>query len=64
MYEMEISAEKTKIMTNSASYIPREIRVKELKLGTSLALVLNDGSKPDRFMSHCNYYKAEANLEK
>ena len=31
-YKMEISAEKTKLMTNSASDIQREIKVKEQKL--------------------------------
>ena len=33
-YKMEISAEKTKLMTNSVSGIQREIKVKEQKLGT------------------------------
>ena len=33
-YKMEISAEKTKLMTNSANGIKREIKVKEQKLGT------------------------------
>ena len=31
---MEINAEKTKLMTNSASSIQREMKVKEQKLGT------------------------------
>ena len=34
MYKMEISAEKTKLMTNSANGIQREIKVKGQKLGT------------------------------
>ena len=33
-YKMEISAEKTKLMTNSANSIQREIKVKGQKLGT------------------------------
>ena len=33
-YRMEISAEKTKLMTNSANGIQREIKVKGQKLGT------------------------------
>ena len=33
-YKMEISAEKTKLMTNSANDIQREIKVKGQKLGT------------------------------
>ena len=35
---MEISAEKTKLMTNSANGIQREIKVKGQKLGTSSTL--------------------------
>ena len=33
-YKMEISAEKTKLMTSSANGIQREIKVKGQKLGT------------------------------
>ena len=33
-YKLEISAEKTKLMTNSANVIQREIKVKGQKLGT------------------------------
>ena len=33
-YKMEISAETTKLMTNSANDIQREMKVKEQKLGT------------------------------
>ena len=33
-YKMEISAEKTKLMTNSANGIQREIKVKRQQLGT------------------------------
>ena len=52
-YEMEISAEKTKLMTNSANGIQREIKVKGQKLGTVTsfkylgAVVSDDGSKPE-----------------
>ena len=44
--KMEISAEKTKLVTNSATGIQREIKVK----GQSLrAVVSDDGSKPEIF---------------
>ena len=52
-YEMEISAEKTKLMTNSANGIQREIKVKGQKLGTVTsfkylgAVVSDDGFKPE-----------------
>ena len=51
-YKMEISA-KTKLMTNSANSIQREIKVKGQKLGTVTsfkylgAVVSDDGSKPE-----------------
>ena len=47
---MEISTEKTKLMTNSANGIQREIRVKRQKFGTVTsfkylgAVVSDDGS--------------------
>ena len=50
---MEISAEKTKLMTNNANGIKREIKVKGQKLGTVtgfkyLGAVVSDvGSKPE-----------------
>ena len=50
---MEISAEKTKLMTNSVNGIQREIKVKGQKLGTVTsfkylgAVVSDDGSKPE-----------------
>ena len=50
---MEISAEKTKLMTNSANGIQREIKLKGQKLGTKTsckylgAVVSDDGSKPE-----------------
>ena len=52
-HEIEISADKTKLMTNSASGIQREIKVKGQKLGTVTsfrylgAVVSDDGSKPE-----------------
>ena len=52
-YKMEISAEKTKLMANSAKGIQREIKVKGQKLGTVTsfkylgAVVLDAGSKPE-----------------
>ena len=52
-YKMAISAEKTKLMTNSANGIQREIKVKGQKLGTVTsfkylgAVVSDDGSKPE-----------------
>ena len=52
-YKMEISAEKTKLMTNSANGIRREIKVKGQKLGTVTnfkylgAVVSDDGSKQE-----------------
>ena len=50
---MEISAKKTKLMTNSTSGIQREMKVKGQKLGTLKsfkylgAVVSIDGSKPE-----------------
>ena len=52
-YKMEISAEKTKLMTNSAGGIQRQIKVKGQKLGTVTsfkylgAFVSDDGSKTE-----------------
>ena len=52
-YKVEISAEKTKLMTNSANGIQREIKVKGQKLGTVKSFkylgagVSDDGSKPE-----------------
>ena len=52
-YKMEISAEKTKLMTNSANGIQRETKVKGQKLGTVTSfkylgsVVSDDGSKPE-----------------
>ena len=50
--KMEISAKKTKLLTNSTNVIQREITVKGQKLGTVTifkylgAVVSDDGSKP------------------
>ena len=73
-YKMEISAEKTKLMTNSANDIQREIKVKGQKLGTVTsfkylgAVVSDDGSLKRGSLkdctSHCSSYKAEAHLER
>ena len=55
-YKMEISAEKTKLMTNSANGIQREIKIKKVnkqRLGTVTsfkyfgAVGSDDGSKPE-----------------
>ena len=52
-YKMEISAEKTKLMTNRANGIKREIKVKGKKLSTVTSfkclgsVVSDDGSKPE-----------------
>ena len=52
-YKMEISAERTKLMTNSVNGIQRETKVKGQKLGTVTsfkylgAVVSDDGSKPE-----------------
>ena len=73
-YKMEISAEKTKMMTNSANGIQREIKVKGQKLGTVTGFQVpwsscfrlwlqTRGSLKD-CTSHCSSYKAEAHLER
>ena len=52
-YKMEISAKKTKLVTNSTNGIQREIKAKGQKLGTVTsfkylgAVVSDDGSKPE-----------------
>ena len=59
MYRMEISAEKTKLMTNSASGIQTGVKVKGQNLGTVTsfryldAVVSDDGSKPDISSKDC-----------
>ena len=73
-YKMEISAEKTKLMTNSANDIQKEIKEKGQKFDTVTsfkyfgAVVSDDSSKPEVSLkdctSHCSSYKAEAHFEK
>ena len=52
-YKMEISAEKTKLMINSANGAQRKIKVKGQKLSSATsfvylgAVVLDDGSNPE-----------------
>ena len=51
-FKLEISAEKTKLMTNSADGIQREIEVKRQKLGTVtsfkyLGAIVSDDSKEE-----------------
>ena len=71
---MEISAEKTKLITNSANGIQREINVKGQKVGTVTsfkylgAVVSDDGSKPEVLsriaQATAALTKAEAHLER
>ena len=73
-YKMEISAEKTKLVTNSANGIQREIKLRGRKLGTVtsfkyLGAVVSDvGPKPDVLLriaqAAVSSYKAEAHLER
>ena len=71
-HKLEVSAEKTKLKTNSANGIQREIKVKGQKLGTVIrkyvaAVVSDDGSELESLKdcaSPCSSYKAEANLER
>ena len=71
---MDISAEKTKLMTNSANGIQREINAKGQKLGTVTSfkylgvVISDDGFKIRDYLtdctSHCSSCKAEAHLER
>ena len=71
---MGIIEEKTKLMTNSANGIQRDIKVKGQKLGTVTSLkylgavVSDDGSQTRGSLkdctSNCSSYKAEAHLER
>ena len=66
--------EKTKLMTNSANGIQREIKVKGKKLDTVTsfkylgAVVSDDGAKTRGSLKgctrHCSSYKAEAHMER
>ena len=58
-YKMEISAEKTKLMTNSANGIQREIMVKGQKLGR-----LKTGGSLKNCSSHGSSDKTKANMER
>ena len=66
---MEINAEKTKLMTNSASGIQREIKVRGQKLGTVTsfkylgAVVSDDGSKPKSLSKIAQATAALTNLK-
>ena len=72
---MEISAEKAKLMTNSANCIQKEIKIKGQKLGNHNklqvpyfgAVVSYNGSKPEilsRATQATAAYEAEANLKR
>ena len=70
---MELSAGKTKLMTNSTKGIQREVKVKKQKLGSFTrfkylgALVLDKTHIRDYHKdcaSHCSFYKAEANFDR
>ena len=71
---MEISAEKTKLMTNNTSGINTEIKVNGQKLETVTSfkylgsVIADEGSKPDRVTlqnstSNSSIDKAETNLD-
>ena len=72
-YKIELGAEKTKLMTNSANGIQREVKVKWQKLDTVtgfeyLGVVVSDDNPKTRdslrdCTSHCRSFKAEANLK-
>ena len=65
---MEISAEKTKLMTNKTSGINTEIKVNGQKLETVTSfkylgsLITDEGSKPDS-TENCRIDKVETSLE-
>ena len=70
---MEISAEKTKLMTNNTSGINTEIKVNGLKLETVTSLkylgsvITDEGSKPEILsriaQTTAAFYKAETSLD-
>ena len=75
-HKMAISADKTRLMTNSANSILREIKVNGQNLDTIQALSTTEQlfqmmAPNQRFSqsslkdctSHCSFYNAEANLE-
>ena len=69
-YKMVSSVEKTKLMTNSANGIQREVKVEGQNMGTVTsfkylgAVVSEYGSKPQDCTSHCSSYKGEVHLER
>ena len=70
---MEISAEKTKLMTNNTSGINTEIKVKGQRLETVTSfkyldsVTTDEGSKPEVLSRHAQttaaFHKAETNLD-
>ena len=66
---MEISAEKTKLMTNNTSGINTEIKVNEQKLETVTSfknlgsLITHEGSKPEIFARHSEREKKTRQTE-
>ena len=61
--------EKTKLMTNSANGIQREIKVTGQKLGTVtsfkyLGAVVSDRGSLEDCTSYCSSHKAEIHLER
>ena len=72
--KMEISAEKTKLMIDSADGVQRDLKVKEQKLGTvtsfkNFGLIVSDeslknGSSFNDYTSHCSSGKAETDMKR
>ena len=66
---MEISAEKTKLMTNSSNGIQREVKVKGQNLGTVTsfkylgAVVSDDGSKPKILLRNAQFTAVRIKLK-
>ena len=65
-FKMEINAEKTRLKTNTANGILREIKVKGQNLGTIQASSTSEQlfQMIALIQSHCSFYKAKANLER
>ena len=69
MCRMKISAEKNKLMTNSANGIQREMKVKGQKIGTvtsfkNIGAIVPDGGSLKDCTDHYSSDKAEANMER
>ena len=68
-YGMEISAEKTKLMTNNTSGISTEIKVNGQKLETVTSFkyldsdITDEGSRPEILTGNSSIDKVETNLE-